>query len=230
LIPYLKSQGIHCIDYMIMTHADKDHISGQLELMKHVAERQDIQIRKLLLPLPSQEMQSEEGYRQMITAAKQADIPIQTICAGDHLQKGALSVACLHPKPFFDASSANAYSTTLEVTYYSTKMLLCGDLEGDGEQYVLEQLKRSGTRFNILKVAHHGSKNSTSAEFLAQVQPQYAIISCGKNNRYGHPHRELLSRLNSISAHILSTTKQGAVTVYAGRDSVSVLGYFDKNK
>lgn len=101
-------------------------------------------------------MQSEEGYRQMITAAKQADIPIQTICAGDHLQKGALSVACLHPKPFFDASSANAYSTTLEVTYYSTKMLLCGDLEGDGEQYVLEQLKRSGTRFNILKVAHHG--------------------------------------------------------------------------
>ena len=230
LIPYLKSQGIYCIDYMIMTHADKDHISGQLELMKHVAERQDIQIRKLLLPLPSQEMQSEEGYRQMITAAKQADIPIQTICAGDHLQKGALSVACLHPKPFFDASSANAYSTTLEVTYYSTKMLLCGDLEGDGEQYVLEQLKRSGTRFNILKVAHHGSKNSTSAEFLAQVQPQYAIISCGKNNRYGHPHRELLSRLNSISAHILSTTEQGAVTVYAGRDSVSVLGYFDKNK
>ena len=62
LIPYLKSQGIHCIDYMIMTHADKDHISGQLELMKHVADRQDIQIRKLLLPLPSQEMQSEEGY------------------------------------------------------------------------------------------------------------------------------------------------------------------------
>lgn len=109
-------------------------------------------------------------------------------------------------------------------------MLLCGDLEGDGERYVLEQLKRSGTRFNILKVAHHGSKNSTSAEFLAQVQPQYAIISCGKNNRYGHPHRELLSRLNSISAHILSTTEQGAVTVYAGRDSVSVLGYFDKNK
>ena len=104
------------------------------------------------------------------------------------------------------------------------------DLEGDGEQYVLEQLKRSGTRFNILKVAHHGSKNSTSAEFLAQVQPQYAIISCGKNNRYGHPHRELLSRLNSISAHILSTTEQGAVTVYAGRDSVSILGYFDKNK
>ena len=97
-------------------------------------------------------------------------------------------------------------------------MLLCGDLEGDGERYVLEQLKRSGTRFNILKVAHHGSKNSTSAEFLAQVQPQYAIISCGKNNRYG------------ISAHILSTTEQGAVTVYAGRDSVSVLGYFDKNK
>lgn len=230
LIPYLKSQGIHCIDYMIMTHADKDHISGQLELMKHVADRQDIQIRKLLLPLPSQEMQSKEGYRQMITAAKQADIPIQTICAGDHLQKGALSVACLHPKPFFDASSANAYSTTIEVTYYSTKMLLCGDLEGDGEQYVLEQLKRSGTRFNILKVAHHGSKNSTSAEFLAQVQPQYAIISCGKNNRYGHPHRELLSRLNSISAHILSTTEQGAVTVYAGRDSVSILGYFDKNK
>ena len=62
LIPYLKSQGIHCIDYMIMTHADKDHISGQLELMKYVADRQDIQISKLLLPLPSQEMQSEEGY------------------------------------------------------------------------------------------------------------------------------------------------------------------------
>ena len=96
LIPYLKSQGIHCIDYMIMTHADKDHISGQLELMKHVADRQDIQIRKLLLPLPSQEMQSEEGYRQMITAAKQADIPIQTICAKSRI------ICCLSAsKTFF---------------------------------------------------------------------------------------------------------------------------------
>lgn len=86
---------------MIMTHADKDHISGQLELMKHVADRQDIQIRKLLLPLPSQEMQSEEGYRQMITAAKQADIPIQTICAGDHLQKGSIICCLSASKTFF---------------------------------------------------------------------------------------------------------------------------------
>lgn len=230
LIPYLKAQGISSIDYMIMTHADEDHISGQLELMKRAAVQKDIRIRKLLLPLPSQEMQREDGYRQMIAAAKQADIPIQTICAGDQLQQGALSITCLHPKPFFDASSANAYSTTLEVTYYSTRILLCGDLEGDGEQYVLDQLKRSDTKVDILKVAHHGSKNSTSAEFLAQVQPQYAIISCGRNNRYGHPHRELLTRLNDISTHIFSTAKQGAVTVYADRDSVTVLGYFDKNK
>ena len=111
-------------------------------------------------------------------------------------------------------------------------MLFTGDIEQEAEETILNKYKSNIgiLKSDILKVAHHGSKNSTSAEFLAQVQPQYAIISCGKNNRYGHPHRELLSRLNSISAHILSTTEQGAVTVYAGRDSVSVLGYFDKNK
>ena len=121
----------------------------------------------------------------------------------------------------------NAASIVMQGNVLGYKLLLTGDVEKEGE----EQLLGEGlSHAEILKVAHHGSKNSTSAEFLAQVQPQYAIISCGKNNRYGHPHRELLSRLNSISAHILSTTEQGAVTVYAGRDSVSVLGYFDKNK
>lgn len=94
-------------------------------------------------------------------------------------------------------------------------MLLTGDIEGKGEAALTDKLARgyADTSWEVLKAAHHGSKNSTGEEFLKIVKPQYAVISAGRENRYGHPHPETLERLKEAGACICSTQNLGAVTI-----------------
>ena len=126
-----------------------------------------------------------------------------------------LNIRCLHPDAGFSGDSANSYSTTLDVSYDSFRMLLCGDLESSGEEIVLERLQQDKSLLeqplSVLKVAHHGSKNSTSEELLELLKPQMSVISCGKNNRYGHPHPDLLKRLEQVGTKVWRTDEVGAV-------------------
>ena len=99
--------------------------------------------------------------------------------------------------------------------------MLFRSVEGEGEKRILESLQESETAWEVLKVAHHGSGNSTGENFLQCVKPQKAVISCGKDNSYGHPHRELLDRLKKYSGQILLTKEQGAVSVIVRNPSFS---------
>lgn len=214
LLPFLKSQGVARLDYMVMTHADEDHISGQLELLAQAGKSGGVAIHCLLLPEPAASQRAESGYQKMLRAAALAKVPVRYIHAGDVLREESLTLRCIHPPKEYETDSANAYSTTLAVSYGKTKLLLCGDLEGDGEERVMEILRREQTKFDILKVSHHGSKYSTDVDFLKQAAPELAIISCGKNNRYGHPHKELLERLENAGVPFLQTPYTGAITLY----------------
>lgn len=225
--PFLKYHGIGQIDYMIMSHADEDHISGQKELLENHGKPGEIQIRNLLLPEPAEKYQQEEGYQQMLHLARAAAVPVHYIHSGDRLTIRDLDLLCLHPDAGFDGGSANAYSTSLSISWQGFHFLLCGDLEKTGEDAVIRQLstqsaERNGVKnrpkdipdhYDILKVSHHGSKNSSSDTFLRQVQPSLAVISCGRDNRYGHPHKELLERLDHTDSRILRTDTQGAIKV-----------------
>lgn len=121
-----------------------------------------------------------------------------------------MSLTCLYPESDAD-SDGNETSLVLHARYKTMDILLTGDLEGEGEK----NLVKSGllSRVDLLKVAHHGSKNSTGREFLARVIPQAALISCGKDNSYGHPHEELLERLEESGAQIWTTARQGALVI-----------------
>ncbi|MDE6851850.1 MAG: ComEC/Rec2 family competence protein, partial [Lachnospiraceae bacterium] len=223
--PFLKYHGIGQIDYMIMSHADEDHISGQKELLENQGKPGEIQIRNLLLPEPAEAYQQEEGYRQMVQLAQSAGVPVHYIHSGDRLTIQDLDVLCLHPGTGFDGGSANAYSTSLSISWQGLHFLLCGDLEKTGEDAVIRQLqipsaeadpvhihpKDIPDHYDVLKVSHHGSKNSSSNTFLQQVSPSLAIISCGRDNRYGHPHEELLGRLEQVNSCVLRTDTQGAI-------------------
>ena len=107
----------------------------------------------------------------------------------------------------------NEYSIVLEVSYGNFSALLTGDIEGEGERQLLEELGNRPVRgrVTVLKAAHHGSKNSTPISFLEKERPLYAIISCGEKNSYGHPHEELLERLEKCGAETLITWESGAV-------------------
>lgn len=207
ILPFLKYHGISHVDYMIMSHEDEDHISGQMELLE-AGRQEGISIGCLLLPEPDNAAVGN-GYRKMERLAERARVPCRKLHRGDVLSLGKLRIACLHPERGFQAESANAYSTTLDVRYGERSLLLTGDLEKNGEEAVMDAL----CRHDVLKVAHHGSKNSSSEAYLKKIHPGAAVISCGEDNRYGHPHRELLERLEAVGSQTFSTAEKGAITL-----------------
>lgn len=217
IIPYLKSRGIRSVDYMIMTHADADHISGQQELLETSEQRDGIKIQCLLLPEPAGTCQKESGFQKMRKLAKKHHVPVKYIHTGDTYLSNDLEITCLHPNRGMEAKSANAYSTTLQLSIQGYYFLLCGDLEGEGEAQVLQYLQSKAPychiHYDVLKIAHHGSKNSTSDAFLHQTKPALSVISCGYQNRYGHPHKELLARLKNTGTQILQTQDAGAIRI-----------------
>lgn len=207
ILPFLKYYGISHVDYMIMSHEDEDHVSGQMELLES-GQAEGISIGCLLLPEPS-DAAVGNGYRKMERLAAEAGVPCRKLHRGERLSMGKLQIICLHPERGVEAESANAYSTTLEVRYGVRSLLLTGDLEKNGEEAVMDAL----CHYDVLKVAHHGSKNSSSEAYLGRIRPSAAVISCGEDNRYGHPHRELLERLEAVGSQIFSTAEKGAVTL-----------------
>lgn len=207
ILPFLKYHGISHVDYMIMSHEDEDHISGQMELLE-AGRAEGVSIGCLLLPEPDSAAVGN-NYSKMERLAARARVPCRKLHRGDGLSLGKLQITCLHPERGFQAESANAYSTTLEVRYGERSLLLTGDLEKNGEEAVMDVLGH----YDVLKVAHHGSKNSSSEAYLEKIHPGASVISCGEDNRYGHPHRELLERLEAVGSQIFSTAERGAVTM-----------------
>ncbi len=207
IIPFLKSKGVGILDYIIVTHADSDHMNGILELLEKRKES-GIKINHLLLPKTTL---IEENYEKLVNLAEENKIPILYIKAGDKFKEGSFEMTCLHPTMNFTPDNTNSYSTVLQLEYGNFKALFTGDLEKNGEDVLLEHGELED--IFLLKVAHHGSKYSTKEEFLNIVNPEISIISSGKDNSYGHPHKELLERLENVGSKIMSTTEYGGITV-----------------
>lgn len=246
ILPCLKYYGIQTIDYMIVTHSDEDHISGQLELLRNCS-KQGISIGCEIMPyLP--EMPAAENDRKLRKAAAQANIPVYFISAGDSIQIGKITLLCLHPTKEFTSNSVNACSTVLSLSYESFSMLFTGDLEENGEEALYRLLaEKNGDgilteeqdskknrfhllpeKYDVLKVAHHGSQYSTKEELLAYLSPKAALISCGKKNRYGHPHKNLLERLKNYNSRIFRTDEGGAVQLRSDGTDFFIQSYLSK--
>lgn len=217
LIPFLKSLGISKLDYIAVTHTDGDHISGIIEIIK---EPEGISIENLILP--DTEL-IDESYLELEELAKSKGIDVHYMKRGDKMAVGDIVLKCLHPVQEFLPDSKNAYSLVMDIAYHNFDMLLTGDIERNGEQVLMSSgLLR---QYDILKVAHHGSKNSTGEDFLNSVKPVLSVISCGKDNRYGHPHEELIGRLSEINSEILTTAVSGAITVITDGYRINVLEF-----
>ena len=221
LEPFLKYKGIKRIDYAVITHGDSDHYSGVLEFMQPEYQG-DIRIKHLILPGVSLK---GEAYHNLIQAAEKRSAGVSVLSKGDSLERGGVYLSCLWPdkgtiESSGEASDTNSHSIVLSLRYLEFDLLLTGDLEGIGEDIVVREIEEGKLgkdgipfQYEILKVAHHGSKYSTGSEFLNAVSPDYSIISCGENNSYGHPHKETLKRLMDSGCRILQTPESGAVMV-----------------
>ena len=150
-----------------------------------------------------------ELIRKTVERAKELEIPISYISCGQKLSFHDLDFLCINPEKNMVTEGANAYSTVLLMKYGSFSALFTGDVEEEGQQHILRDIRANPAIFNdltMLKVAHHGSMYTTDEEFLRLTSPEIAVISCGRDNRYGHPHKK-------IGAKIYRTDESGAITI-----------------
>ncbi len=226
IIPYLKYQGAECLEAVFVTHPDEDHCNGILELIS-LTKTEGITIRQLYLP-DVHEKSKSQAYRALADAAKKAGIPVSYLSKGMHLQEEELAFLCLHPLRGYETENENAYSLVLLMQYREFDVLLTGDVEEEGERALITEMKEYDVHdVEVLKVAHHGSRYSTTEEFLTyfgQAGLKLAVVSCGANNSYGHPHEETLLRLTDVGCPVVTTPEYGAITVEFG-ETMKVYGY-----
>lgn len=216
LVPFLKAKGIRKIDAVFLSHGDTDHINGIAELL----EEKQISIDCVCLPAGAE----QEEFAEIKDLARTRNISVRTIQAGDFWENNGTKFWCLNPADVTE--SGNAASVVLYMEYQNFSMLLTGDLEGEGEKSVAALLRTNAiTGVSVLKVAHHGSKNSTKEEFLRQCSPAVAVISCGERNTYGHPHKETLERLNDMGTAVYRTDCSGAVQITVVGNRMKVTEY-----
>lgn len=236
LLPTLKYYGITTLDGVFVSHPDVDHMNGIQELLE-LAEENHLTIGSLVLPAVEQSARQGQ-FGELLMAVDDRSGGQKTkqttrivwVSAGDAWESGSVRFLCLHPEKESGTMNENAYSECFYVDFGDFTLLLTGDVEGSGEEALLSELQRRGIgQLDLLKTAHHGSRNSTTEEFLQQLHPGTAIISCGSNNRYGHPHAELLNRLESAGVQWICTKDYGAVIVETDKGgSVKMRGYREK--
>ena len=203
---FLKSRGVGTLDYVFLSHGDGDHIGGIRELL----ERQDVGIRIRTLVLPVENVW-DDALKEIGEIALFYGTQVVVMEAGEELSEGEFRIRCLQPGNEFTEESGNGASMVLQVEYKDFDMLLTGDVEGKGEELLV--FGGALESVDVLKVAHHGSKNSTKDDFLDLVRPKIALISAGRENSYGHPHMETIKRLKKAGIIIYNTQESGAVTI-----------------
>lgn len=220
--PYLLSQGIGSLDYVFVSHGDQDHISGIREMVQR--QKTGVTIKRLVLPTQTV---WDDALKELAELAAEEGIPVFTMEKGQCLTEGKLSLTCIQPGKGEMEETGNSASLVLALRYGDFDMLFTGDVEGEGEKRLVDHLQGEYSEcvWDVLKTAHHGSGNSTTEEFLKTAAPQYAFISAGENNSYGHPHKETLERLKDAGAIIYSTQEEGAVTIVVSEGEFTISGF-----
>lgn len=222
LLPFLKYKGYGNIEAVFISHLDEDHYNGILELLEAM-DKERIKISYLVLPKEIKKLtEQKQKLEELLFLAEEKKIQTVFMKGEDRILDGKMEILCLHPREGDYTDNANEDSMVLDISYGEFTLLLTGDVEGRGEEKLIACLKNkkqyTHKQYEILKVAHHGAKGSTTEEFLQQIRPKLGLISCGRDNRYGHPAEETLKRLEKYGVKILDTRKGGAITIKVNKN------------
>lgn len=206
---HLQKLSVSYIDVIILTHADEDHVGGLSGALSYA------DAGRILAPETEADTRA---YRNFKEKAESRGIEIEHPKAGECFSLGGGLIEILGPV-HEDYSDRNNTSIVFKLTYGSKSFLFTGDAEQEAEGDILDA--GFDVSADVLKVGHHGSRGSSSYRFLREVMPSYAVISCGRNNDYGHPHEEALSRLTDCGAEILRTDISGDIILTCDGENIS---------
>jgi competence protein ComEC len=219
ILPYIKQQGISCLEAIVLTHTDQDHINGVTEVLEE-GKKGWLTVKNLMYPYW---MEGTEQGKQLKKLAEEAGASCRKIRAGDRLTIGKAEAVVLYPKEQEKIAEPNAGSLVLFWKWEGVRAMFTGDLPEEKERELLQNLPAC----EILQVGHHGSATSTCREFLEQVQPSLAVISCAMKNRYGHPSPDTVDRLKKTGCEIRYTMKSGAITIRKRGREILVTEYLE---
>lgn len=205
---YLKRHGIERIKYLVNSHPHEDHVGGLPGALNYATVERGFS---------SYRHYDSEAFRDYVCYLAMQGLELEVLEAGTRLSLGGATIRVLGP--LVRDSEVNDNSLVLLVEYGEVSFLLTGDVERDGENRLVD----AGLvpRCTVLKVAHHGSNDSTGYRFLRAALPEYGVISVGKNNGYGHPTEEVLSRLEDAGVEVFRTDWHGHVVARSDGTAVT---------
>ncbi len=213
---FLKSQNVERLDVVVATHPHSDHIGGMAKVIDNY------KIGKFYMPAIEN---TSSAFEAMISALEEKEV---NVIAADASTKSKVSwdsdveVRILSPFSDIEYSNLNCYSVVMRIKFAGTALMLTGDCEKESERIMLDRLPTDYFTADILKLGHHGSSTSTSVDFLTAVNPSVAIAMLGKDNSYGHPHRETLKLMKDYALKLYRTDKCGAIRVVLDGKTVAV--------
>ena len=208
VLPYLLDKKVKKIDYLIVTHADSDHIGGLFSVIEN------LKIDCIVIGI---QPEISEQYLDLLKLSEKRKINIVNVKAGDKikLEKNIFLVVLWPIKDkLIKENILNNNSLVFKITYNNFSCFFTGDIEEVAEKQILEEYKNLNLlNATVLKVAHHGSKTSSIEKFLDEVKPQIALIGVGNNNKFGHPSEIVLNRLESLKCRIYRTDENGEINI-----------------
>ena len=204
---YLKSVGVEKLDYVIGTHPHSDHIGGLDVVINH------FDVETVIIP---EKEHTTKTFEDLLTAIENKNLEITFPVVGDVYSIGNASFTIIAPNKEYE--ELNDWSVGIKLTNGENSFVFTGDAEAEAESDIINnQIDISA---DVLKLGHHGSSTSSSIPFLEAVKPTYAVINCGKENSYGHPHKETLAKLNDYNIQAFRTDEQG--TIIASSDGKTI--------
>ena len=212
VISYLRQRHCTRLDYVICTHPHSDHIGGMAKVLN------SFDVGAVYMPRVSH---NSKAFEKLLLAIQNKGLSIQTVKAGVTLEIepeiGAVFLAPVSQS----YEELNDYSAVLRLTYKSNAFLFTGDAQRLSEE---EMLSAGGTlAADVLKVGHHGSSSSSHKQFLHEVSPRWAVISCGADNDYGHPHQAVVNRLEKMDVTMFRTDIDGTVVAASDGETITFL-------
>lgn len=212
---YIRKYGDDTLEYVVATHPHSDHIGSMDGVIRAFT------VQNVLMPRLSKEATPTHAfYKNFLTAVKKAKAKVVAAKPGYTFSFG--KGACTVLSPAQQSEDLNDMSVVLRLDWGDTSFLFTGDAEAAAEKQMLSGKYAEYLDVDVLKLGHHGSRTSSTVNFLNAVTPEYGVISCGAGNDYGHPHKETLARLAKLHATVLRTDKMGSIRMYTDGETIYV--------